>query len=150
MNVLFDPRRLARLQELERMEPEHAYPLAEYLGDLQTRVWGATTRNGAGPDANLRALHRVYLERLEALLAPPPAPTQQQGPPDEPPSPLLAQPNNRRSDVVALVKAQLRDIRDDARRAATAATGTVQRAHWQDIADRASDILDPPRTGASR
>jgi hypothetical protein len=92
----------------------------------------------------------VYLERLEALLTPPAAPAQPQGPPDEPPSPLLAQPNLRRTDVVALVKAQLREIRDDARRAAASATGTVLRAHWQDVADRASDILDPPRTGAPR
>jgi hypothetical protein len=51
-----------------------------------------------------------------------------------------------RSDFPALARSQVRSIRDQARAAATAAAaGSVARAHWQDIVDRADKILDPRR-----
>jgi hypothetical protein len=39
----------------------------------------------------------------------------------------------------------VRAIRDDARRAAAAAPAGIVKAHWQDIADRADDVLEPRR-----
>ncbi len=40
----------------------NAYPLAEYLADLRRAIW-----SGSPPDANRRALQRVYVQRLEAM-----------------------------------------------------------------------------------
>jgi hypothetical protein len=52
-------------------------------------------------------------------------------------------PNVAQSDLPALARAQLRDIQRDARAAAVAATGAVERAHWNDVIDRVTKILDP-------
>ncbi len=147
---LLDARRLARLADSEALEPASAYPLTEYLSDLRRAVWG-TPATGAAPDASRRTLQRVYLERLDALISPPapPAGAAAQGPggggPPQAPPPLLAAPNVPRTDLPALARSQVRSIRDDARRAAAAAPAGLVRAHWQDIADRADEILEPRR-----
>jgi hypothetical protein len=92
----------------------------------------------------------VYLERLEALISPPAAPpagAAAQGPggggPPQAPPPLLGAPNVPRTDLPALARSQVRAIREDAHRAAGAAQAGLVKAHWQDIADRADEILDP-------
>jgi hypothetical protein len=53
-------------------------------------------------------------------------------------APVLAQ-----SDLPALARLQLREIQRDARTAAVASAGTTSRAHWSDIADRVTAILEP-------
>ena len=147
---LLNAPRLMRLVESEGLDEENSYPLTEYLGDLRRAVWG-TPGTGAAPDANRRALHRVYLERLDALISPPAPPAAAGGPggggggPPQQPNPLVAAPNVPRTDLPALARSQVRAIREDARRAATAASTTMARAHWQDIADRADAILEPRR-----
>ena len=146
---LLDARRLMRLAESEALDAANAYPLTDYLGDLRRAVWG-TPGSGAAPDASRRTLQRVYLERLDALISPPaPAGTAAQGPggggPAPAPPPLLSAPNVPRTDLPALARSQVRSIREDARRAAAAAPAGIVKAHWQDIADRAEDILEPRR-----
>jgi len=148
---LLDPRRLSRLVESESMDEANAYPLMEYLGDVRRAVWG-TPGTGAAPDANRRTMQRVYLERLDALISPPaPAPTAGPGQggggggPPQNPGPLLGAPNVPRTDLPALARSQVRAIRDEARRAATSAPAGVVKAHWQDIGDRADNILEPRR-----
>ena len=144
---LLDARRLARLADSELIG-EDTYSVGEYMGDLRRAVWGPPG-TGASPDANRRMLHRVYLERLDALISPPPAPAAGGpgggGPPGQAPQPLLAMPNVPRTDLPALARSQVRAIRDDARRAAAAAPAGVVRSHWLDIADRADQILEPRR-----
>ncbi|MBK8247066.1 MAG: zinc-dependent metalloprotease [Gemmatimonadetes bacterium] len=136
LTQLFDARRLARLGDAEAMDPANAYPLATYMDDLRRSVFGGTL------DANRRVLHRVYLERLEALLAPP---TPVNVPAGAPPGFTLPAPvNTRRADIAPLARAQMRSIQADARRLATTATG-VNRAHWQDLADRVTDVLERRR-----
>jgi hypothetical protein len=144
---LLDARRLARLIESESLDEANAYPVTEYLTDLRRAVWG-TPASGAAPDAGRRTIQRVYLERLDALINPPAPPAAGAQPfgggggPAQPPGPLLAAPNVPRSDLPALARSQVRAVRDDARRAATGASG-MAKAHWQDIADRADRILEP-------
>jgi len=149
--ALLAPARLGRLADSELLDPKNAYPVAEYLADVKRAVWGTAT---ALPelDAGRRTMHRVYIERLEALISPPPPPPAAAGappgggPPAAPPGPFLAAPNVPRSDFPALARSQVRSIRDQARAGALAApAGSVARAHWQDISDRADKILDPGR-----
>jgi hypothetical protein len=149
VNALLATARLNRLSESEVLDPARAYPLTEYLSDVRRAVWGAP---GAGVelDAGRRAMQRVYLERLEAIISPPtpPAGAAAAGPPPGAPAtplPFLAAPNVPRSDLPALARSQLRAIRDQARSSATTATGTIARAHWQDIVDRVDGILEPRR-----
>ena len=61
-----------------------------------------------------------------------------------PPSPLLVAPNVPRTDLPALARSQLRAVRVDALRAAGSTSGVV-RAHWQDVADRVQNVLEPGR-----
>ena len=132
--------RLARLAASEQFDAANAYGLAEFLGDLKAAIWGTSA-----PDANQRMLQRVYVERLGVIVNPPPTPTL---PPQaiaaEPvtPPPFVTAPNIPRSDLPALARMQLRQIREEARRASTSASNAVNRAHWQDIADRVDDILE--------
>jgi hypothetical protein len=144
---LLDARRLSRLAESASLDPANAYPLTEYLGDVRRAVWGSPG-TGAAPDASRRTLQRVYLERLDALISPPAPPAgAAQGPggggPPQAPPPLLGAPNVPRTDLPALARSQVRSIREDARRAAVSAPAGLVKAHWQDIADRADQILEP-------
>jgi hypothetical protein len=142
---LLDARRLDRLAASEALDTKNAYPLTEYLGDLRRAVWGAPAL--IAPDGNRRAMQRVYLERLEALLNPPPPPAANPfgfgGPGGGTlPSPLLAMPNVRRTDLAALARSELRTIREAARRTAAGASVGIDRAHWNDVADRVDEILE--------
>ncbi|MEO7361871.1 MAG: zinc-dependent metalloprotease, partial [Gemmatimonadaceae bacterium] len=137
---LLSPARLARLSEAEKFDPSNAYPVTEYLADLKRAVWTA------GPlDGNRRVLQRVYLQRLEALVSPPApsAPGAAAGGPPSRPTPFVTAPNLAQSDLPAFARMQLRDIQREARASATTATSATLRAHWSDIADRATKILDP-------
>jgi hypothetical protein len=141
LTSLLSPARLGRLAEAERLDPANAYALTDFLADVKADVWGV----GTTPDAGRRTLQRVYVERLAAIIDPPPAPAAPPGaaPPTQPPPtppPFVAAPNLSRSDLPALARAQLRDVREQSRRAATASNG-VARAHWQDIGDRIDAIF---------
>jgi hypothetical protein len=136
--------RLSRLAAAEQFDASNAYPLAEFLADLKTAVWG-TPGAGAGPDANQRILQRVYVERLGVIVNPPPTPATPpvcSAEPPPPPPPFVVAPNVPRSDLPAMARMQLRQIREEARRGVTSSTSAVARAHWQDIADRVDDILE--------
>lgn len=136
---LLDPRRLERLELGSELEGG-GYGTAEYLAGLRRVVWSPRA-----PDANLRSMHRVYLDRLAALIAPPPQPAAAPTPgASELPSPLLAPVNIARSDLPALARGELRAIRAAAQANAAGAAG-IQRAHWTDVAARVDVILDPPR-----
>jgi hypothetical protein len=152
ITALLNAGRLGRLADSEVLEGAKAYPVTEYLADVKRAVWGTPTAPAA-LDAGRRTMHRVYLERLEALISPPAAPAAPPGAapggpggPAVPQGPFLAAPNVPRSDFPALARSQVRAIRDQARAAATtAAAGSIARAHWQDIVDRTDRILDPRR-----
>jgi len=61
--------------------------------------------------------------------------------------PFVTGPNLPLSDLPALARSQLREIQRDARASATTAKTLVERAHWNDIVDRVTEILEP-RKGA--
>ena len=140
---LLDTRRLGRLAAVQAMAPDRAYPVADYLADVRRALWGA-----AAPDASQRALQRVYLDRLGAIVAPPPPPSGpaaggRQG--GDPPSPLLAPVNVQRSDLPALARSELRAVRATAAQRAASAPAGVVRAHWQDVVSRVDATLEADR-----
>jgi hypothetical protein len=147
MNALLSVARLHRLAEAEALDRTRAYPVAEYLADLRLAVWGAPGAT-AQPDAGRRAMQRVYLDRLRALVEPPAPPAAgaaqgRGGGPPPTPRPFVTLPDVQRSDLPALARSQLRAIREQARSAAGTAPAGIARAHWQDVADRIDAILDP-------
>lgn len=129
LNQLTDARRLDRMSQADLLEPDVGYDAGTYLGDLTRAVLGSGM-----PDANRRALQRVYLERLELLTRAPS--TTGAG---------AAAVNPRRGDLTALARAQIRAVQSAARSNASSATAATIRAHWLDLADRATEMLNPTR-----
>ena len=148
LNNLMSNARLGRLGEIEKFDAVNAYPVAEFMADVKQYVWN--TVQATTPDANRRALQRAYVARLGAIVNPPPTPPPAAGaaaptaaPP--PPAPFMAPVVLAQSDLPALARTQLRAIQSQARLAAAASANTVIKAHWADIADRVSDILETRR-----
>jgi len=139
---LLSTARLGRMAQLEAVDAANAYPVAEFMADLKADVF-----TGASPDASRRALQRVYVERLAAIINPPAATNgpgmggQQQANP----LPFTVAPSVPRSDLPALARLQLKQIRDEARRNTTAAGSAAARAHWDDLAARVDDVLEAKR-----
>lgn len=143
LNNLISNARLGRLGEIEKFDAVNAYPVAEFMADVKQYVW--TTVQATTPDANRRALQRAYVARLGAIVNPPPTPAPAAGAaaaPPSPPAPFMAPVVLAQSDLPALARTQLRAIQSQARLAATASANIVIRAHWADIADRVTDILE--------
>lgn len=145
ITTLLSSSRLGRMAESERYDAANAYPVTEYLGDLKQVVWGTPK-----PDAHRRQLQRVYVSRLEALIEPPaatPSPFGQGGRSggESRNIPFVTAPNVPLSDLPALARLQLRDIQRDARAAAATSGSAMERAHWNDIVDRVTKILEPKK-----
>jgi len=115
---------------------------AEYLADLKRSAFA-----GAPPDADRRHVQRVYVQRLEALLgtaaASPTGVGAGGGGAAQRAVPFVTAPSLAQSDLPAMARMQLREIQREARASARAAVGATARAHWSDIADRVTAILEP-------
>lgn len=131
LNSVLDPRRLTRLAEMQVLQPEDAYPLAEFLDDVQAALWGELAE-GRAVAPYRRALQRAYLERLETLMT-----VELESSPFAGPAPALD-----RSDVRPLVRAQLRGLDEEADRALFRVRDRVTRAHLDDVRARIAAILD--------
>jgi hypothetical protein len=147
LNNLMSNARLGRLAEIEKFDALNAYPLAEYMADVKQYVWN--TVQAVTPDANRRSLQRAYVARLGAIVNPPPTPAPAAGAAPaaapQPPAPFMAPVVLAQSDLPALARAQLRAIQAQARAASVASANPVIKAHWGDIVDRISEILNPSK-----
>jgi hypothetical protein len=148
LTQLLSNARLGRLAESEAFDPVNAYPLAEFMDDVRTTVFA-----GGAPDGYRRSVQRAYLERLGQIVNPP-APVAAApgaggrgggGGAPQTPAPFTAAPNLPRSDLPALSRSQLRAVQAQARTSGAAATSAVVKAHWADVADRVTAILEPRR-----
>jgi hypothetical protein len=143
LNNVMSNARLGRLEQIEKFDAANAYPVAEFMTEVKRMIW--QTPQGVTPDANRRALQRAYVARLGAIVNPPAAPpaAAPAGAAPAPPAPFLAPVNLAQSDLPALARAQLRAIQSMAKAATTSnAMNATLRAHWMDISDRISEILD--------
>jgi hypothetical protein len=141
VSSLLSATRLGRMVDAERYDAANAYPVTEYLADLKRGVW-----SGAEPDLPRRQLQRVYLQRLEALLPAPPSTGSAAGGAGGGggrPAPFVSAPNLPQSDLPALARMQLREIQRDARTAASSARSATARAHWNDVVERVTAMLEP-------
>jgi hypothetical protein len=127
---LLDPRRMATLSEMEALQPGDAYPLAEFLDDVRTGVWG-DLQQASAVDGYRRALQRAWLERVEYLMTEEPTSNAFQGP----------APDVSRSDIRPLLRAQLVALRADVERAARRIRHPATRAHLEDVLVRIDRVL---------
>src|SRR5690606_438914 len=135
LNALLDVSRMQRMIETEVLDPGSAYRLRELFADLERAVW-TELPSGAPIDAYRRALQRAHIERLVYLVVDDPAA----------PAPARAQVQAAaRSDARALARAQLRELRDEAARAARRTRDDMTRIHLEDVAARIDAALAPNR-----
>lgn len=139
LGQLLEPRRVARLAEVEAAWPADAYPLAEFLQDVRTAVWGNLAA-ASTTDPYRRALQRAWMDRVEVLMTEQPAAAG----PQQGRTPVMS-----RSDLRPLLRAQVAAVRTQAEQASRRAADATTRAHFADVAARAEALLEgPPRPPA--
>jgi hypothetical protein len=131
LNELMDARRLVRMADMEILQPETAYPVAEFVPDVRAAVFGDMGRRQA-IDGYRRALQRAWLEQVETLMTEEPPTSRFSGPPVD----------VSRSDVRPVLRAELMALRDDAAAAAEGAADPMTRIHLSDLVVRIDDLLD--------
>lgn len=135
LDALLEPMRMQRILEAEIRRPEDAYSLPEFLDAVRDGVWGEL-EDARPVGLRRRALQRAHVERLTWLL------TEE---PEAPPSSAFFAPGRvdvSQSDVRPLVREQLEELRNRARRAAARTRDRVTRAHLRDIAERIEHVLE--------
>lgn len=134
LNNILDLGRMTRMVENETLNGSDAYRLVSMMSDLRNSIW-SELRTGKSIDTYRRNLQRAYVERLGELM-----------------TSKDIKPTNwgkrtavtvKRSDVIPVVRGELKRIKRDAQRAANATTNTAKKYHLEDIAERVDNILDP-------
>jgi len=127
LGQLLDDGRLVRMAAIAVDRPEGAYPLPDYLEDVTEAVFLDPAETAADPYR--RALHRAYLDAMEALMSE-----------DEEGGGFGPAPEIGRSDVRPVVRMQLRLLRDELVAATPAAPDRTAEAHLADLLERIDDI----------
>ncbi|MES2651171.1 MAG: zinc-dependent metalloprotease [Bacteroidota bacterium] len=134
INNVISTSRLQRMLDNEAKNgTASAYTMPELFTDLRGTIF-ATAR----PDAFKRNLQRGYIDRLGSLMVDAPAP---QG---LPPGFIFTPVNISLTDIRPLVRVELKTLLATAK-ARTAAADAITKAHYEDLAVRINDILDPKK-----
>jgi hypothetical protein len=123
LNDLYDPIKLGRLLEMERLQPDpgERFTMAEMFGGIRKALW-SELESGANIDSFRRNLQREHLAQLSRLLTAPKKDTP--------------------GDAVALARADLNYLRGAISGALTAQLDPMSRAHLEDSAARIQQVLD--------
>lgn len=132
LNSLLDFGRMARLMENEEVNGSSAYGLLEMMQDLRKGIFNELPK-GQKIDRYRRNLQRAYVERLEFIMN-------------------NDQPRGRfggsavdveQSDIRPIVRAELKQLRSDAKRAISRTSDQLSKIHLDDLVERIDLILDP-------
>ena len=132
---------LTKLVSAEATDGASAYKITDLFSDLQGSVFSELKSNQP-IDVYRRNLQKAYVQRLITVLKPAPvaaAAAAQMGRGGAPNSGELSA---TQSDVVSVVKAQLRDLDAVIKSATPQATG-LSKYHLQDLSERIETALDP-------
>jgi Met-zincin len=141
LNSIVSTDRLGRLQlSAERFGLDKAYTAMELLNDVQGTVFNELSSKKA-IDTYKRMLQRTYVDRLTSILNPS-APagggiTISFG------GPASAGIDAKKSDVTAIVRAQLVGLRSQLNSAAATTADKMSKIHLADLAERIKVALDP-------
>ena len=142
LNNLLDPRRMQRLTESQAVAPG-SYTLGDLFGDVHRAVWSELSSPRPTIDNFRRDLQRGWIDRMQFLLTtdvPPPMP--RPGSTFTPP-PGFVNVTMSQSDIRAYARAELSDLRTQARAALLRTTDRDTRVHLNDVLARIEDILNP-------
>ena len=115
---LLSSRTLDKMTTNELMNGTKAYTSAEMFQDLRKSIWN-DLRGGKRPDLNQRALQKVYVNSLTAMLEKPKTNANQYMP-------------DSLSEASAIARGQLTDLRRDLANAASA-SGGIYRSHYLNL-----------------
>lgn len=116
-----------------------SYRIDEFMDDLRKGIW--TELAGRKPIDNYRRnLQKAYIERLGNLVSPSPLPSGQLGGIIISIGPLI---DPKKSDIVSVAKANLRQLRTEIAAALPGYTDRMSRMHLQDVNERIERILNP-------
>jgi len=140
------PNRLARMLEQEYFLGAEAYGAVEMMDDLRASLWRELGQ-GIAIDPFRRNLQRVYLDRLHWImheaeadhLRPPDSGNLRVSQDDDPP--LNAELHVAHSDMRAIVRHQLRQLRDEVRDGVAGSPDTMTRIHLEDALVRIDRTL---------
>ncbi|WP_199137331.1 zinc-dependent metalloprotease [Pedobacter sp. ASV12] len=133
INNIFTSSRLLRMLDNEAKNGATAYTIPELFTDLRGTIFAA-----GRPDAFKRNLQRGYIDRLGSLMVDAPAP---QG---LPPGFTFTPVNISVTDIRPLVRAELKTLLATAKARGVAGDANTK-AHYEDLAVRINDILDPKK-----
>jgi len=132
LGSLMSANRLVRMADIEILQPEVAWPVAEYIPAVRDAVFG-NLGSVSAVDGYQRALQRRYVSVAGGLMAS-----------DEGESPFDAGSDVASSDIRPLVRAELSELRAEVERASRRVTHEVTQAHFSDLLIRIDAALDGP------
>lgn len=132
LNNLLDFGRMARLMENEEVNRSSAYGLLEMMQDLRKGVFNELPK-GLTIDRYRRNLQRAYVERLEFIMK------------NEQPRRRFGGSNIDvvQSDIRPIVRAELKQLMNEAKKATTLTDDTLSKIHLEDLVERMDMILNP-------
>ena len=141
LNSIVSTDRLGRLQlSAERFGLDKAYTALELLNDVQATVFNELSSKKA-IDTYKRMLQRAYVDRLTSIINP--APSTGGGITISFGGAASAGIDAKKSDVTAIVRAQLVGLRSQLNSAAATTADKMSKIHLADLAERIKDALDP-------
>ncbi|RZK57447.1 MAG: zinc-dependent metalloprotease, partial [Pedobacter sp.] len=133
VNSILTSSRLLRLIDNEAKNGATAYTVPELFTDLRSSIFAA-----GRPDGFKRNLQRGYVDRLGSLMVDAPMPT------GLPPGFSFTPVNVGVTDIRPLVRVELKTLYA-ASKARAAAGDAITKAHYDDLAIRINDILNPKK-----
>lgn len=141
VNSIVSTDRLGRLQlSAERFGADKAYTAMELLNDVQGTIFNELSSKKT-IDTYKRMLQRVYVDRLTSIINP--APTTGSGITISFGGAASAGIDAKKSDVTAIVRAQLIGLRSQLNSASATAADKMSKIHLADLAERIKKALDP-------
>src|SRR5690606_25918624 len=134
LNILVSPSTLSKLISAEAREGAKAYAPSEMLSDVRRSVFSELAGRKT-IDVYRRQLQKSFVEKLIALANPS---KQEQASLSK-----SGDINFTNSDIMSVVKGQLRAIAADARRTANSYGDAASKNHLLDLQDRIRQALDP-------
>ena len=138
LNRLLSASTFTKLFRAEAADLSKAYTASEMLSDLKKGIWSELSAR-KNIDIYRRSLQKSHLEAMLKIVSPEPAA-----------STLVisfggapATSNNKTSDAISIVKAQLRQLQAEIRTALLSYKDAASRAHLMDISERITATLQP-------
>ncbi|MCO5237227.1 MAG: zinc-dependent metalloprotease [Chitinophagaceae bacterium] len=142
LNRLISTGTLSKLLSMEAELGKGAYRAADMLNDLKKGIWSELPARKP-VDIYRRNLQKAYVEKVGQIVspsytAPPGGISFRIGAP-------AAMMDTRKSDILSLLKGNLRTLQTEIKAALSATNDEMTRYHLQDVNDRIEKILNPSR-----